>query len=192
MAQPVAAPGYTYKPPNGAEQMKLEGENNTNKWETGLLGSCCAEPLVCMFGFCCGPCCACKQRKRLLMNDMSRYMCCAGMWGPSCTQHCNKCTKDKETCCLCLESFCCLGCAVHGNRYMVMQHYGLQNDCIDVAIMWCACICQILACLCDSEELRNLADCIFYMVMGCMLAQHEHQMNKQGYPKGHFPQGAPH
>lgn len=177
---------FTYQPPNGRNEVKEFGKVG-NKWHTSLLQACCAEPLTCIVGYFIPWCCVCQQRKKLLMDDYNNYECCAGMWGRSCTEKCNKCTKGNEPACLCLESFCCLGCAIHANRFMVMQHYGLQNDCCDVFIMWLSCICSVIACLLGDENLENLADLIYYIVIGCMLAQHEHQLKECGYPQGFFP-----
>lgn len=127
------------------------------------------------------------QRKRLLMDRLENYECCAGLWGAALTAKCNSCTKGNEQCCLILESLFCLGCAVHGNRFMVMQHYSLRNDCCDVFIMHLACLCSILACLLQDDSIENLADIIYYIVVGCMIAQHDHQLNQCGYPLGSRP-----
>lgn len=144
----------------------------------------CSEPVTCFGGYCLPWCCVYLQRKKLLMDQLENYECCAGMWGPSCTARCNKCTKGNEHCCLILESLCCMGCAVHGNRWMVMQHFGLKNDCCDTFIIWLSCICSIIACLLQDENLENIADLIYYISVGCMIAQHEHQMKTMGYPMG--------
>ena len=180
----TAGQPFHYRPPNGRDDVKALGQAG-EKWQTDLCKSCCAEPVTCLVGYVVPWCCVCSQRKTLLMEDLNNYECCAGMWGRSCTEKCNKCTKGKEPLCLCLESVCCLGCAIHANRFIVMQHYGLQNDCCDVFIMHLACICSIIACLLQDENLENLADLIYYIVIGCMLAQHQHQMSQIGYPIGY-------
>jgi hypothetical protein len=172
---------FNYRGPGSKSDMKTVG---ANEWKTDLCKACCNEPFMCVAGYLLPWCCVCMQRKKLLMDDMSNYECCAGIWGRSCTDNCNKCTKGNETMCLCLESVCCLGCAIHGNRWIVMQQYGLKNDCCDVVIMWASCICSVLACLMQDENLENIADMIYYIVIGCMLAQHEHQMKSFGYPLG--------
>ena len=148
-------------------------------------------PKMCLLGFLCQPCCVMQQRKRLLMEDMRNYECCAGIWGPNCTQRCNGCTKGKEDFCLCLESFFCLACAISGNRWMVRQHYNLENDCCDTFLMALACVLRIIGCLLRTDKCENIADCVFHMVISCMLAQHEHQMNVMGYPLGTAPQSPP-
>ena len=166
----------------------MKAYQGSNEWETSMLQACCNEPIMCLAGYFLPWCCVCAQRKKLLFGEMENYECCAGMWGASCTKRCNSCTKGNEELCLCLESFLCLGCAIHGNRWMVMQHYGLQNDYCDVFIMWLSCICSIIACLLQDENLEHLADIIYYMTIGCMLAQHEFQMKQQGYPRGQIMQ----
>ena len=179
----TAGQPFQYRPPNGRNDVKALGEAG-EKWQTDLCKACCAQPVMCVLGYIAPWCCVFQQRKKLLMEDLNNYECCAGMWGRSCTEKCNKCTKGNECCCLCLESVCCLGCAIHANRFIVMQHYRLQNDCCDVVIMHLACICSIVACILQDENLENLADLIYYIVIGCMLAQHEHQMDQIGYPIG--------
>ncbi|SCU66451.1 uncharacterized protein TEOVI_000031000 [Trypanosoma equiperdum] len=181
--QPPPPAGYgqppcgVYKPPDDyAEVQKWEGEN---EWETSMLGAPCSEPLFCLGACCCPWCCAFLQRKKLLENDWSRYLCCAGLCGDRNCCVCEGC----EPCCLCLESCFCLPCAAHGNRFMVLQHYNLQNDCCDSVIIWCAYLCSCLACLLNDESLKTIADVFFYIVIGCMLSQHQHQMKKQGYPR---------
>ncbi|KEG12918.1 hypothetical protein DQ04_01331050 [Trypanosoma grayi] len=67
---------------------------------------------------------------------------------------------------------------------MVLQHYNLKNDCCDIAVMCGACILSILAIILQNDSLKLLADIMYYVTIGCMLAQHEHQMKKFGYPRG--------
>ncbi|AAZ13153.1 hypothetical protein, conserved [Trypanosoma brucei brucei TREU927] len=168
-----SAEGLLSVPYGGAQ--KWEGEN---EWETSMLGAPCSEPLFCLGACCCPWCCAFLQRKKLLENDWSRYLCCAGMF---CGSRCCVC-EGCEPCCLCLESCFCLACAVYGNRFIIRKHYNLQNDCCDSVIIWCAYLCSCLACLLNDESLKTIADVFFYIVIGCMLSQHQHQMKKQGYP----------
>lgn len=173
---------YTYQPPQGHKEAKAY--KGPNKWETTLLGAPCSDP-ICFLAGCCLPCCtAYDQRKKLLLNDISRYICCAGMWGPECTAKCTSCTKGKEHCCMCVEMICCLSCAVSGNRYMIASHYSLETDCYDVYLMYLACILSCIAMIIGSKELENIADLVYHIVMGCLLAQHNHQMTKKGYPNG--------
>ena len=190
--QPLMADGqFWYRGRGPSSRAAMKNWQGTNQWTTSMMASCCAEPKMCLLGFLCQPCCVMQQRKRLLMEDMRNYECCAGIWGPNCTQRCNGCTKGKEDFCLCLESFFCLACAISGNRWMVRQHYNLENDCCDTFLMALACVLRIIGCLLRTDKCENIADCVFHMVISCMLAQHEHQMNVMGYPLGTAPQSPP-
>ena len=151
----------------------------------------CTEPMTCLSAYCLPWCCVRQQRIELLENDMTRYICCAGIMGHTCTNWCTEnCTHGREDVCLCVESFICLGCAIHGNRYMVMSHYGLTTDCCDIFILYLSCICSILACLCQNDLFETLADIIYYMTVGCMVAQHQHEMKTFGYPQKGSTAGA--
>lgn len=172
--------GFWYAAPQSRTSVK--NFRGVNEWQTSMLCAPFEQPLMCIGGYFFPWCCVYKQREKLLMGNMKNYECCQGLWGPSLTSHCNSCTEGNESFCLCLESFFCLGCAVHANRFMLMQHYNLQNDCCDVFVMYLSCFCSILACLLNNEHLENLANLIYYISIGCLLAQHEHQMEKCGYP----------
>jgi hypothetical protein len=174
---------------NGAEDFK-------NKWAIGMCDAPCENTGFCLMSCFCPWCCAYRQRKRLLLNNLNNYVCCAGMFG-SCSERCTNCCGGQLG--LCLESWLCVGCAVHGNRWMIQSTYGLENTTCDVFIMYVACICSWLACLaaifCDSslaDALNNIADLIFHIVMGCMLAQHDYELNHRQFPsidgKGPKPQ----
>ena len=69
---------------------------------------------------------------------------------------------------------------------MVQSHYNLETDCYDVFLMYLACIISCIAMILGNEELENLADLVYHLVMGCLLAQNHHQMKKLGYPLGYF------
>ncbi|CCD14225.1 unnamed protein product [Trypanosoma congolense IL3000] len=158
-----------------------EGGNVVNEWKTGLLVAPCRQPCFCLGSCFCPCCCTFMQRKKLLQGDWSRYTCCAGI---CCEKTC--CVIKKcEPCCLCLETCCCLGCALHGNRFMIREHYGLQNDCCDDILMCAGACCGILACCTEKKAVKSIADILFFCTIGCVLAQHEHQMKVCGYPRGH-------
>jgi len=152
-----------------------------HKWATGMCLAPCANPTMCLMGCFCPWCCAFKQRKKLLQGRMDQYTCCAGIWGP-CTDKTESCTKPCPSVCLCLEVLLCLGCAVHGNRYMVQQRYQLENECMDVALMYLSCICSCLACITGEDSLELLADCIYYATVGCMIAQNDYEMSEHNFP----------
>jgi len=197
----VVQPGYSadggfwYKDdmmPTGKGGMKDRLEAQDGEWTTNLMGSCCKQPGWCIFGAMCCPCVVWIQRRRLLMADKEcdnwkYYHCCAGIWGQCLTQLCDPCTHGSPCLgCFCsfLEACWCTTCGAHGNRYMVMLHYGLQTDCCDEALFWLVCICQCCACLSGDDTLELLADCIWCSVLGCMAAQHASEFVVKGYPAG--------
>eukprot|EP01062_Namystynia_karyoxenos_P011774 TRINITY_DN1422_c0_g2_i1.p1 TRINITY_DN1422_c0_g2~~TRINITY_DN1422_c0_g2_i1.p1 ORF type:complete len:272 (+),score=75.98 TRINITY_DN1422_c0_g2_i1:85-900(+) len=182
--------GHWYQCPQGqaqAEQKQWQDQQR-EKWTTPLLLAGCHQPLWCCCGYFCLPCTVWVQRRKLLMADKDPsnwqyYHCCAGIFGEGCTSKCDQCTKGNEQCCAALEACCCSGCAMHGNRYMIMLHYGLENTCCDIFLFWLSCICSVLACLTGYDELELIADILYYLLMGCMAAQHENEMDKKGYPR---------
>eukprot|EP01065_Artemidia_motanka_P047245 TRINITY_DN7351_c0_g1_i1.p1 TRINITY_DN7351_c0_g1~~TRINITY_DN7351_c0_g1_i1.p1 ORF type:complete len:264 (+),score=40.79 TRINITY_DN7351_c0_g1_i1:61-852(+) len=174
--------------PVKSQQQAWSDDQSRIKWEAPLLMSGCYQPLWFLCGYCCLPCTVWVQRRKLLLADQDEgnwryYHCCAGIWGPSLTGHCDKCTNGNEMLCSFVEACCCAGCAMHGNRYMVQLHYGLENTCCDIFLMWLSCICSILACITGNDELELIADILYYLLMGCMAAQHENEMQKKGYPR---------
>ncbi|KAJ9473682.1 hypothetical protein DIPPA_17053 [Diplonema papillatum] len=182
-------PGWYRPPPGGGKEMRQMHENFQNQWETAMLLACCQQPLCCVFAAACPWCAVFTQRKKLLMVDKDEanwkyYECCAGIWGRTLTSKCNSVTKDNECCCLALESCCCSWCALHGNREMIMLHYQLENTCCDQFLMLLACICSLLACITGMDELELISDILYTILMGCMTAQHEDEMQCKGYPRG--------
>ena len=140
-----------YQPPEKKGDLQEITDGFKAKWETPLLLAGFSQPLWCCAGFFCAPCASFMQRRKLLMvdkdeNNWKYYQCCGGIMGQGCTSECKSCTEGNECCCLALEACCCLGCSVHGNRFMVQVHYGLENSCCDIFLFWLSCICQI-ACI---------------------------------------------
>ncbi|KAF8299708.1 hypothetical protein TcYC6_0062860 [Trypanosoma cruzi] len=177
-ALPAQASYFDYTAP--ADYSEVENWEGSNKWATSMILAPCNEPCFCLGACFCPCCCTIMQRKKLLLGDWSRYICCAGLCGDlSCFSG-----KGVEPCCMCLEATLCLSCAVHGNRFMVLQHYNLENDCCDVAVICCSCVLSILAIICNNDSLKMLADIAYCATIGCILAQNEHQMKKLGYPMG--------
>lgn len=175
----AAAPAYyDYTVPQSfGEVSKFNGQG---KWATGLCCAPCKDPCFCVSAFCCPCCCTFMQRKKLMMDDWSRYRCCAGICGQCLClgSNCGKCAP----CCMVMETLFCLACSVHGNRFMVMQHYGLQTECCDCVIMWAACILQIVGMIAGCDAVQSAADCFYLIVLSCMLTQNEYQMKKFSYP----------
>ena len=141
-----------YQPPEKKGDLQEITDGFKAEWETPLLLAGFSQPLWCCAGFFCAPCASFAQRRKLLMvdkdeNNWKYYQCCGGIMGQGCTSKCKSCTEGNECCCLALEACCCLGCSVHGNRFMVQVHYGLENTCCDIFLFWLSCICQIVACI---------------------------------------------
>jgi hypothetical protein len=165
------------KPQGGAVDGSLP-----NEWKTDMCTSCCSEPMTCLVGYIFPWCCVCMQRKKLLEDDMTRYHCCAGMCGESHTEKCDKCTDGKGSCCLCLESIFCLGCAIQGNRHLIRSEYSLDEEYCDRFLQWLPCLCYIAYCITGNQLYKQIGNIVYYIVVGCMLAQHEHQMVTFGFP----------
>eukprot|EP01060_Flectonema_neradi_P020806 TRINITY_DN28306_c0_g1_i1.p1 TRINITY_DN28306_c0_g1~~TRINITY_DN28306_c0_g1_i1.p1 ORF type:complete len:266 (+),score=49.23 TRINITY_DN28306_c0_g1_i1:64-861(+) len=191
---PASGPGYPatganqwwYQPPPSKDSVHETLKVQKNEWDVPLLLACTKEPLWCICGFFCAPCTAFAQRRKLVLADKDEanwrnYQCCAGM---CCADKTDKCTKGNECFCAALESCCCLGCAAHANRYMVMVHYGLEYTCCDLFLFYLSFCCSIVAMITGDDTLQSLADLLFYILMGCMHAQHENEMKKHGYPSG--------
>eukprot|EP00045_Choanoeca_perplexa_P022984 m.11542 g.11542 ORF g.11542 m.11542 type:complete len:205 (+) comp9840_c0_seq1:61-675(+) len=168
----------------------VEGDPYAQKarqWETGMLRSCCNNPLGCCGAIICAPCCVCYLRKEALNGDWSKYSCCQGFVCGKCAS----CIPMQQSCpqlCLCLEAICCESCAISGTRMYVQAERQIQSDPCDNRIirftncMQClSCICNILACFDDSfRELARIidliADVIYCMVQACMQAQTHHEL----------------
>ena len=203
----VPAPGEAWVSPGEASPLRPPGHARLGedgamllKWFKPLLLSCCADPGFFTFACCCPFHASYQQRKKLLKNDMTKYECCAGIMAMAAVRpdwmspkagddkktpgQLKNCVKGREECCLWMEVCCCLGCSVHGNRWMVQHHYGLENTYCDVCLMSVEYVCGILTCLTKGEEgLQNFADFMYCPVTGCMLTQNEIQMKQLGYPK---------
>ena len=122
-------------------------------------------------------------RKKVLENDMSKYVCCQGYINCCCFKA-GAC--GEESCpdlCLCIESCLCNGFAVSASRMYVMDKYQLSSDPCDyrlIRINNClqliACVCNILAAFHDAfklaaEIVNRIADLVYHIVSGCMTAQ---------------------
>ena len=179
---PNTDPKYDYQPPFGRHQVKqFEG---SNKWAASLNCSFCSEPIVCVGATLCPCVCVFMQRKQLLLNDLTHYQCCAGLWGIGYTGFFDGWTQGNETLCLSLESTLCLGCALRGNRFMVQQHYNLTPDVWDSFCYFTSCPCILLAWALQDENLENIGDVLLCLCAGCIVAQQFHQIDVFGYPQG--------
>lgn len=130
------------------------------------------------------PCCsAYYTRYKVLDGDLTKYTCCQGYMDNRCF-HAGTCGEQSNpSCCLCLETFFCLGPSVSSSRMFVMDQYDLRPDPCDNRIIRFTNCLMLLSCVCDVlsifiREIRHLAhlihvvaNCVFYSTIGCMASQ---------------------
>ena len=127
----------------------------TGEYEKECCGAMCDSVPTCCFFYCCTPCAIYVQRQALLEISGEPYVMCAGTW-PCCGFE-----KPCPPMCLFVESFCCMGRAVTGNRFMTQSRLNLRNTSWDGCLTCChifpGCECLIgrLCCGC-SKERENL------------------------------------
>jgi len=175
-----------------------------NTWDITMCQAPCAEPCCCLIG--CLPCAWCctqyTMRKRVLNaqspgSGLDNYecgqgylpKCCCGCWNPG---HMGE--KSCPSCCLCCEACCCPGLVITGSRLLMMDLHQITPDPCDNRIIRLNNCLQILACVCQIlaifiSELRECADCIsciadivFLMSAGCMVAQLNRELHKRHPP----------
>ena len=83
---------------------------------------------VCCITYLCAPCCTYYTRYRVLDGDMSKYSCCQGYLNVACFRSGTLGESSCPECCLCLESFCCLGPSMSSSRLFIMDQYDLRPD----------------------------------------------------------------
>lgn len=165
---------------------------NPNQFQIGMMEAPCKNPLWCLYGGICCPCAQFQVRKRALEGHMENYVCCQGYFPGCCCFKPGQCgEKDHPSCCLCLEAFCCLSCAVSSSRMYVMDKYRVMPDPWDNRIIRFNNFLQLLSCICDLaaiciDELREfarildlIAEIVFYTTVGCMTGQMVHEMEYQ-------------
>ena len=172
-------PSTTYAPPYSRDDLKMwEGTNN---WTALCVCAPCEMPVFCMSACCLPWLCVYKQRKVLLNHRMIDYECCAGVCGRYHTEGCNKYTRGNEEFCLALEVALCLGCAIHGNRWMVQQYYNLQNDIADSCVMLLSYLLLPLSFLMQDDALENIADVAYLPCASCLITQVHHHVKVFGF-----------
>eukprot|EP01028_Stygiella_incarcerata_P010420 TRINITY_DN5392_c0_g1_i1.p1 TRINITY_DN5392_c0_g1~~TRINITY_DN5392_c0_g1_i1.p1 ORF type:complete len:224 (-),score=44.75 TRINITY_DN5392_c0_g1_i1:266-937(-) len=176
-----------------------------NEWQVGLCSTCYKDSGEFLKNCLCSCCSAYAERKKILQDDMSLYVCCNGV----CFGDKIPCQKDCPEFCLCLESFCCITCAIHGNRNYLLEKYWIKDSCIEKCFLHCCggsstatvkgpnpmkglcAICRCLPiigdcpcikegeqCCPDNVECKFPCDC----VSACFLTQHAIEMKKRAYP----------
>ena len=171
-----------------------------NRWRVGLLQAPAKQPL-CFLATCLLPCATtCAVRQAVLDRTGLAYACCQDYYG--CGGRCGEARCPAELC-LCLESTFCLSCAVISTRQFYMDQFDVAPDPWDNRLIRCnnclqlgACACQLAACLCCDERLRDgarllscAADVVFLSLVGCMTAQLHHELHGGG--GGGDDEGAP-
>ncbi|AAQ15791.1 uncharacterized protein TEOVI_000211700 [Trypanosoma equiperdum] len=173
-------PKSTYVPPGqGFGDGASGAPGSENEWETGMITAPCKDCCFCL-GSCAGTIfCAYAQREALLLSDFQQYTCFGGMCG-----QCSCCVcHGFEKCCMGTEVFCCPWCAVFANRFMVLQHYGLQESLVNTVVIAAACFLPLLLLLWDPRFVPGAWLALQEMILGCLLTQQQHQMRVQGYPR---------
>jgi len=155
-------------------------------WDTNMFEAPCKNcPMFCAGYF--FPCCAQYHLRVLaLNNDMRHYKCCQGYFDcPPCFIAGSFGEEASPEVCLCIESCCCLHCAIQSTRFFVMDSRSIRPDPCDNRVIRChnclqilSCVLDLAACISGNEDVQQLAhlirviaDCAYYTVLGCMTAQ---------------------
>jgi len=150
-------------------------QNLTGTWKIGLFEAPVKAPLQFCYGCCCTCCMAAQQRLEILDFVGEPYVCCAGLFP------CGPLKDPQDRNCVWAEACCCTGCAVSGNRFMIQTRFDRQNTACDDCILWTVCLVQWVVCIlrCVMEvpdEVENAVDLMVMVVNGCMLAQHQKEI----------------
>ncbi|KAG5182429.1 hypothetical protein JKP88DRAFT_186308 [Tribonema minus] len=181
---------FSDEPVRGSKLEQFYGNNQ--QFQIGMMEAPCKATLCCCYGSLCSCCAQYTVRKRALDGNLDNYICCQGYFPGCCCMkpgHCGE--KSSPACCLCLESFCCLSCAVSSSRMFIMDKYRLLPDPWDNRIIRFNNALQLLSCICNClaicvEELREfarildlIAEIVFYTTVGCMTGQMMHELDYQ-------------
>mmetsp|Transcript_2582 Transcript_2582/g.3875 ORF Transcript_2582/g.3875 Transcript_2582/m.3875 type:complete len:214 (+) Transcript_2582:128-769(+) len=170
-------------------------DNNRN-FDVSLCKTPCKEPCCWLGSMACLCPAAIHMRYKALNHatpgsGWSNYKCCQGYFGGCCCLQPGSMGESTcPICCMCLEAFLCTGPAVSATSNVIREQYSLGLDDDDVRLIRCSnclfylsCICNIVACLTDNEEIDSaahcidlLADVVFCCVSGCMNAQTHHEI----------------
>lgn len=123
--------------------------NRHGKFQISMLQATYIGQPTCICTYC-FPCCMNYYiRYKVLNKDMSKYTCCQGYMDNGIIKAGNCMEKDYPSCCLCLESFCCLGTSMSASRMLIMDLYDLQPDPMDNRIVRFSNCLQLFACVFD-------------------------------------------
>lgn len=167
--------GETYLPPSTHEDVRLW--KGTQRWQSDLCCTCGKHPCYCLSALLCPWCCVGSHRRKMLNGDWGAYVCCAGLCGPqtgSCCPH--------GACAMCCESFFCLPCAIHGNRFMLMKRHGLRRSSCDNTVSFFTGCCLCVRCCDEPGWSRTACDCLYCLAYPCLIAQQHIEMEKRELP----------
>lgn len=76
------------------------------------------------------------------------------------------------------EAFCCPGCAISGNRFIIQTRFDKMNTACDDCLIWTVIIVHFVVCIAQMfmdvpDEIENCVDLMAMIVDGCMLAQQQ-------------------
>mmetsp|Transcript_68573 Transcript_68573/g.153663 ORF Transcript_68573/g.153663 Transcript_68573/m.153663 type:complete len:347 (-) Transcript_68573:161-1201(-) len=148
----------------------------TGQWQIGLFETPCKAPLSFCYGFCCPCCMTCQQRLEILDVIGEPYVCCGGLFP------CGPLGEPQDRNCIFLETCCCSGCALAGNRFLIQTRFDRENTCFDDFLLWVACLAPYVICILQCagvdvpDEIENAVDCFQQIVSGCMLGQQQYEL----------------
>lgn len=159
-------------------------DNLSGHWQIGLFESPVKAPISFCYGFCCPCCMTCQQRLEILDVIGEPYVCCGGLFP------CGPLGEPQDRNCIFLETCCCPGLALSGNRFLIQTRFDRENTCCDDCLLWAVCLAQWIVCILNCvgvdvpDAIENLVDCAAMTVQGCMLAQQQYELQhvqKTGY-----------
>ena len=114
--------------------------DHPNDWKIGLCSAPCHEPCYWCFACACLPCANYYARKLALDGNMKDYRCCQGYYGGCCTR-CIPCQGRCGSCCLFVETHCCVTVSVMSTRHLVQDRDMIKNSKCEVdATVQCGCL----------------------------------------------------
>ncbi|CAK0835353.1 unnamed protein product [Prorocentrum cordatum] len=159
-----------------------EGQAGGALWAVSMEDAPLKQPLVCCFSACLPCLVQFWVRRRVLDDDMSRYICFQGRRdGPYCLANCSPGLpftftagtygeKEYPMLCLCAEATLCTMCAFQVSREVQREDRGLGLDPTEIRVAEClAFFGSISQCLCCAGCCIKCSGCL----VGCCLGQTE-------------------
>lgn len=161
-----------------ADRKEVTHWQGTRSWRGELCCVCWAWPCYCLGATLFPWAFACTDRKKMLDKDWSQYVCCAGLCG---TNMC-RCGTSPQ-CAMCAESIFCLPCAIHANRAMLMQRYGLKRAACDRAVSAMSHLIFCFICCDKPGWAMNMFDWLYCLAYPCIITQQERERHRILNPK---------